>query len=107
MVGDVSDRAAAVVSHPWRTECHRSESNLSHFVRGLDDDVRERLRVRAARNGRSMEAEIRDILTTAVSDAESSADLFSTLLERFSGAEGVELPIPSRTSPARAADLSE
>jgi plasmid stability protein len=76
-------------------------------VRGLDDDVRERLRVRAARNGRSMEAEIRDILTTAVSDAESSADLFSTLLERFGGAEGVELPIPSRTSPARAADLSE
>ncbi len=76
-------------------------------VRGLDDDVRERLRVRAARNGRSMEAEIREILTTAVSDAESSADLFSTLLERFGGAGGVELPIPPRSSPARSADFSE
>jgi antitoxin FitA len=76
-------------------------------VRGLDDDVRERLRVRAARNGRSMEAEIGEILTTAVSDAESSADLFSTLLERFGGAGSVELPIPPRTSPARSVDFSE
>ncbi len=76
-------------------------------VRGLDDEVRERLRVRAARNGRSMEAEIRDILTTAVSRNEPSADLFSTLLQRFSDAGGVELPIPPRTSPPRAADFSE
>jgi plasmid stability protein len=28
-------------------------------IRGLDDGERERLQVRAARNGRSMEAEIR------------------------------------------------
>ncbi len=76
-------------------------------VRGLDDDVRERLRVRAARNGRSMEAEIREILTAAVSDAEPSAELFSTLRERFGDAGGVELSNPSRTSPARAADFSE
>jgi plasmid stability protein len=75
-------------------------------VRGLDDDVRERLRVRAAQNGRSMEAEIREILRTAVRDAEPSADLFSTLLKRFGSAGGVELSIPARTSPARAADLS-
>ena len=75
-------------------------------VRGLDDDVRERLRVRAARNGRSMEAEIREILTTAVSEAEPSADLFSTLLQRFGDAGGVELPTPPRISPARAVDFS-
>ena len=75
-------------------------------VRGLGDDVRERLRVRAARNGRSMEAEIREILTTAVSEAEPSADLFSTLLERFGDAGGVELSVAPRTSPARAADFS-
>ena len=75
-------------------------------VRGLDDDIRERLRVRAARNGRSMEAEIREILTTAVSEAAPSADLFSTLLERFEKAGGVDLSIPPRTSPARAADVS-
>ena len=36
-------------------------------IRNLDERVKERLRVRAARHGRSMEAEIRAILTDAVS----------------------------------------
>ena len=35
-------------------------------VRGLDDDVKELLRARATANHRSLEAEIRDILTSAV-----------------------------------------
>jgi plasmid stability protein len=52
-------------------------------IRDLDDDVKDRLRVRAARNGRSMEAEIRAILTTAVSGPESSRGLFTELLDRF------------------------
>ena len=34
-------------------------------IRNLPDDVHSRLRVRAARNGRSMEAEARAILTEA------------------------------------------
>ena len=34
-------------------------------IRNLPDDVRARLRLRAARSGRSMEAEIRAILTEA------------------------------------------
>lgn len=35
-------------------------------VRDLPDDVRDRLRLRAAANGRSTEAEVRAILTEAV-----------------------------------------
>ena len=35
-------------------------------IRNLDDDVRTRLRVRAAGNGRSMEEEVRLILREAV-----------------------------------------
>ncbi|WP_018334951.1 FitA-like ribbon-helix-helix domain-containing protein [Actinomycetospora chiangmaiensis] len=35
-------------------------------VRDLDEEVRSRLRVRAAENGRSMEAEVRAILEAAV-----------------------------------------
>jgi hypothetical protein len=31
-------------------------------IRGLDDDLKQRLRLRAARNGRSMEDEARTIL---------------------------------------------
>ena len=49
-----------------------------------------------------MEAEIRDILAAAVGDSESPADLFSTLLDRFGEVGGVELPIASRLTPARA-----
>ena len=36
-------------------------ANIS--IRGLDDDLMELLRARAARNGRSVEAEVRQILT--------------------------------------------
>lgn len=75
-------------------------------VRDLDDRVRDRLRVRAARNGRSMEAEIRDILTTAVSEPEPPADLFTTLLERFGAVGGVDPAVPVRATPARAAEFS-
>jgi len=35
-------------------------------IRNVDAGVRERLRVRAARHGRSMEAEVRSILSEAV-----------------------------------------
>lgn len=35
-------------------------------IRNLPDEVRDRLRVRAAQNGRSMEAEARDTLVEAV-----------------------------------------
>lgn len=36
-------------------------------IRDLDNDVKERLRVRAALNGRSMEAEARSLIEDAVS----------------------------------------
>ena len=45
-------------------------------VRNLDEWVKQRLRVRAAANGRSMEQEVRDILRAAVDEAPpSSRDL--------------------------------
>lgn len=75
-------------------------------IRGLDDDVRERLRLRAASHGRSMEAEVRAILVDAVRDPASEAGLFTTLLDRFGKMGGVELELPSRATPPRAADLS-
>jgi plasmid stability protein len=75
-------------------------------VRGLDDEVRERLRIRAARHGRSMEAEIRAILVDAVREPVPAADLFTALLERFGEIGGVELELPVRATPPRAADLS-
>jgi antitoxin FitA len=75
-------------------------------IRDLDDDVKERLRIRAARNGRSMEAEIRAILAEAVSDPRPAQDLFTSLLDRVGPAAGADLDIPPRAHRARAADLT-
>ncbi len=74
-------------------------------IRDLDDQVRERLRLRAAANGRSMEAEARAILTEAVCPPEESRGLLVTLLDRMEEIGGVELDLPERATPARAADL--
>lgn len=75
-------------------------------IRDLDDGVKERLRVRAARHGRSMEAEIRTILAEAVSEPSESPGLFTTLLDRFAELGGAELELPQRATAPRAADLS-
>ncbi len=74
-------------------------------IRDLDDEVRERLRIRAAANGRSMEAEVRAILTEAVRPANESPGLLATLLERMGDLGGVDLELPARASPARPARL--
>jgi plasmid stability protein len=76
-------------------------------VRDLDDSVRERLRVRAAEHGRSMESEIRAILTAAVADGDDRQELFHTLRSRFGDLGGVDLDLPARSTPARAADLGQ
>lgn len=64
-------------------------------VRGLDDAVITALKVRAARSGRSMEAEVRNILTTSVKRSPADAGLGTTLSAIFSGTDVP--PIPDRT----------
>ncbi len=72
-------------------------------IRNLDDRVKERLRVRAARHGRSMEAEMRAILTEAVSEPADDGGLLHALLDTFGELGGVDLDIPRRHAPPRAA----
>ena len=76
-------------------------------IRDLDDSVREKLRMRAARHGRSMEAEMRAILTAAVTDEQSRPGLFTALVGRFSQLGGVDLDPPGRTNRPRAAEFDE
>jgi plasmid stability protein len=52
-----------------------------------------------------MEAEARAILAEAVSDPVDSAGLFTALLDRFGMLGGVDLELPARADPARAADF--
>lgn len=52
------------------------------LLRNLDDDVYARIRLRAARNGRSIEAEVREILKLAAS-SESGRDDLRERLDAF------------------------
>jgi antitoxin FitA len=75
-------------------------------IRNLDETVKRRLQIRAARHGRSMEAEARAILAEAVRESADSPGLFTTLLDRFSALGGIDLDLPGREDPARGADFS-
>jgi antitoxin FitA len=52
-----------------------------------------------------MEAEARDILAEAVRDSADSAGLFTTLIDRFAELGGVDLQLPDREEPPRAAEF--
>ena len=66
-------------------------------VRNLDVELKRRLRIRAAENGRSMEQEVRDILRTALDqDAVPTRNLGTAIHELFKPLGGVELEIPPR-----------
>jgi len=66
-------------------------------VRDLDPHVKDKLRLRAARHGRSMEAEVRQILTAAVEAGEEPVDLVSSIREHFAGVR-VQLELPDRST---------
>ena len=66
-------------------------------VRNLDDDVKKRLRLRAALNGNSMEEEARQILSAAVNDpAVPSKGLGTAIHNLFKPFGGLELDLPPR-----------
>ena len=75
-------------------------------IRGLDEQVKARLRLRAAERGRSMEAEAREILTSAVGATRPAKGLGSFVRDRFAEVGGVEIEIPARDDAAPAADLA-
>ncbi len=74
-------------------------------VRGIDDELKLKLRVRAAANNRSMEAEARAILADALERPQPRSDLARGLVETFARAGGVDLTLPARDDRPRAADL--
>jgi plasmid stability protein len=66
-------------------------------IRDLDDAVKKRLRVRAARNNRSMEEEARAILRAAVaSDTGKPKSLVRAIRARVEPFGGIDLEIARR-----------
>lgn len=77
-------------------------------VRDLNEDVTARLKIRAASHGRSMEAEVRAILTDVLAGGEDERpNIAQEIRERSAEIGGVELEVPPRQDMPRAADLLE
>lgn len=76
-------------------------------VRNIDDDLKSKLRIRAAENGHSMEAEVRLILREALDNPTPERGLGTLIHEHFADIGGVELDLPVRDSPVRYVDFSE
>jgi plasmid stability protein len=69
----------------------------SLLVRGLDDSIKAKLRIRAAEHGRSMEAEVREILNTTLSKPpEKELNLAESIRRRFEPLGPFKLDLPPR-----------
>lgn len=69
-------------------------------IRNLDDQLKKRLRLRAALRGHSMEEEAREILRAALSAEphQGRHNLAERIRSRMAKVGGVELDIPARES---------
>lgn len=66
-------------------------------IRGIDDELKARLRLRSAQHGKSMEDEVRDILrSTLALGQQPKRNLAAAIRRRFAGLGGVELELPRR-----------
>jgi plasmid stability protein len=74
----------------------RKTARTGLTIRGLDPVIKARLRVRAAQKGRSMEQEVREILTETL--AEPPATLAAVAQSLFGVGHGVELELPERSA---------
>ena len=75
-------------------------------IRQLDEETKSRLRVRAARHGRSMEEEAREILRSTVRGGQSrTGNLAERIQRRFAALGGAEVELPRRDSLRRPPDF--
>lgn len=65
-------------------------------IRNLEPALKEGLRIRAARHGRSMEEEARRILRDAIAEPAPEEHLVDVFAELFGPKHGIELQLPAR-----------
>jgi plasmid stability protein len=76
-------------------------------IRDFDDALKAELRVRAARHGRSMEAEVREILRAALARSAADVGVGSRIRQRFNDVDDASFPLPPRTDMPRLAEPPE
>lgn len=70
-------------------------------IRNITESLKRSLRIRAARHGRSMEEEARQLLRQCLSEERQDSGLGSRIARRWSAVGGVELPEVKRSMPRR------
>ena len=76
-------------------------------IRNLDDELKARLRIRAAQHGKSMEEEARSILRDALkSEPMSGKELVQRIREMVEPYGGIELELPPREPMREPPDFS-
>jgi antitoxin FitA len=69
----------------------------SIIIRRLPENIKRQLRMRAARNGRSMEQEARQLIEAALTRTEPKTENLGEIIHRrFAALGGVDLKIPAR-----------
>lgn len=86
----------AVGIFSYRSPMKGEQPVASITIRNLDEDVKTRLRVRAAKHNRSMEEEVRIILSEAVKRRRSTRNLVEIARSHFGPENGVDLELPPR-----------
>jgi antitoxin FitA len=77
-------------------ESPENTTMASITIRNLEDDIKQRLRVRAAEHGRSMEEEVRDILRRVMGAGVPARNLAAAIRARVAPSGGVDLDLPAR-----------
>lgn len=91
--------AIALIGYNMSMDLHSETPPMASLnIRQLEPALKERLRVRAAQHGRSMEAEARAILKEALAAPPpmTGAELLESIRRRFAPLGGVELELPPR-----------
>jgi antitoxin FitA len=87
----------AVIEYNESAHAQEETSMATLTIRNLDAALKERLRVRAAQHGHSMEAEVRSILQHTLNEPERPAvNLYQRIRNRFAPLGGVDLELPPR-----------
>ncbi len=74
-------------------------------IRNLDDEIKQRLRLRAAMHGRSMEEEARDILRRVTAESVPPRNLAQSIRARLSPADRTDLELPAREAMREPPDI--
>ena len=76
-------------------------------IRNLDENLKLKLRLRAARRNHSIADEVRDILSLALAEeSASTGNLADAIRKRIEPLGGVELPLPPRAPMSEPIDFT-